>query len=64
MAVSKLAYLTYQTFCLGLLRSFTVNLYPCAKEATHPRDILLPDILLSVIHFLFYLILSFLLPHI
>ena len=44
-------------------RSFAESLYPCAREVTHSRDILLPDILLSVLHFYqFYLILPFLLP--
>ena len=51
MVVSKIAYLIYQTFCLGLLRSFAVNLYPCARDGIHSRDVLLSDILLSVLIF-------------
>ena len=62
MAFSKIAHLTYQTFCLGLLRPFAVSFYLCTTETTHSRDILLPDILLTVLQvFEFCLILPFLL---
>ena len=62
---SKIADLTYQTFCLGLLRLFVVNFCLFTTETAHSRDILLPDILLSVLQFFkFYLILpSFALPN-
>ena len=59
MAVFKTAYLTYQTFCLGLLRPFAVSFCLCATETTYSWDIPLPDGLLWVLHFFqFYLILS------
>ena len=51
MVASKIAYLAYQTFCLGLLRSFAMSLYSCIRETTHSKDILLSDIPLSVLHF-------------
>ena len=57
MSVSKKAYLTYQT-CLGLLRPFVVSFCLCKTETTHSRDILLPNIAVSVLQFFqFYLIL-------
>ena len=63
MAVSKLAYLTYQTFCLSLLRLFIVGFCLCTTEATNSRDILLPNIVLLVLHFFrFYLILPIFTP--
>ena len=45
------AYLTYEALCLGLLRSFTGSSCLSAAEVKHSRDILLPDILLSVLQF-------------
>ena len=38
MAVSKIADLIYQAFCLGLLRPFAVSFYLCTTETTHSRD--------------------------
>ena len=65
MTASNIAYLTYQTFCLGLLRSFAVNFCLFTTETADSRDILLPDILLLILQFFqFYLILpSFALPN-
>ena len=58
MAISKIAGLTYQTLCLGLLRPFAVSFCLGTMETTHSRDILLPNIVLSVLQFFqFYLIL-------
>ena len=63
MAVSKIAYLTYQTFFLDLLRLFFVSFCLCTMEATNTRDILLPNIVLSVLQFIrFYLILPSFIP--
>ena len=63
MAVSKIAYLTYQAFCLGLLRPFAVSFCLCTTETTNTRDILLPNIVLSVLQFFrFYLILPIFTP--
>ena len=63
MAVSKIAHLRYQTFGLGLLRPFAVSLCLCAMERTHSREILLPNILVSVLPFFqFYLILPIFTP--
>ena len=57
LAVSKIAYLTYQIFCLGLLRPFPISFCLYTTTATHSRDILLPNIVLSVLQlFQFYLI--------
>ena len=59
MAVSKIAHLRYQTFCLGLLgllRSFAVSFCLCTMDTTHSREILLPRILLSVLLFFSILI--------
>ena len=50
LSVSKIAYLTYQTFCLGFCLSTT--------EKTHSRDILLPDILLAVVQFFHFVIVN------
>ena len=63
MAVSKIAYLTYQTFWLGLLRPFAVRFCLCMTETTNTRDILLPNILLEFFSFFqFYLILPIFTP--
>ena len=63
MAVSKIAYLKYQAFCLGLLIPFAVSFCFCSTETTHSRDILHPNILLSVLQFFqFYLILPIFTP--
>ena len=63
MAVFKIAYLTYQTFWLGLLRPFAVSFCLCMTETTNTRDILLANILLSVLQFFqFYLILPIFTP--
>ena len=63
MAVAKLAYLTYQTFCLSLLRPFAVSFCLCTTGTTNSRDILLPNIVLLVLHFFrFYLILPIFTP--
>ena len=63
MTVSKIAYVTYQTFCLGLLRPFAVSFCICTTETTNTRDILLPNIVLSVLQFFrFYLILPIFTP--
>ena len=63
MAVSKLAHLIYQTFCLSLLRLFAVSFCLCTTETTNSRDILLPNIVLLVLHFFrFYLILPIFTP--
>ena len=51
MAIFKIAYLTYQTFCLGLLRPFAVGFCPCTTETTHSRDILLLNVLPWVLQF-------------
>ena len=51
MTASKIAYLTYETFCLGLLRPFAVSFCLCAMETTYSRDILPPNILLLVLQF-------------
>ena len=62
MSVSKIGYLTYQT-CLGLLRPFAVSFCLCTTETTHSRDILLPNIVVSVLQFFqFYLILPIFTP--
>ena len=62
MAVSKIAYLTHKTFCLGLLRPFAVSFYPCMTEEHIPETFCF---LKSCCHFFiflkFYLILPFLL---
>ena len=63
MVVSEIACLIYQTFCLGLLRPFAINFCPCTMETTNTRDILLPNIMLSVPQFFrFYLILPIFTP--
>ena len=66
MTVSKIAYVTYQTFCLDLLRPFAVSFRLCTTETAHFREILLPVILLSVLQFVcffqFYLILPIFTP--
>ena len=59
MTVSKIAYLTYQTFCLGLLRPFAISFCLCKTEATHSRDILLPNILLSISSSVFSILFNF-----
>ena len=51
MVFSERACLTYKTFYLGLLRPFAVSFCLSTTEAKHSRDILLPDILLSVLQF-------------
>ena len=38
IAVSKIVYLTYETFFLGLLRPFAVNFCLFTTETTHFRD--------------------------
>ena len=56
-------YLTNETFCLGLLRSFVVSYCFSTTEATHSGVILLRNILLTVLQvFQFYLILLFFTP--
>ena len=63
VAISKIAYLTNQTFCLGLLRTFAGSFCLCTTETTHSRDILLPNIFLSFLQFFqFYLILRIFYP--
>ena len=51
VAISKIAYLTNQTICLGLLRTFAGSFCLCTTETTHSRDILLPNIFLSFLQF-------------
>ena len=51
MTVSKIAYLTYQTLCLDLLRQFAVSFYLWTTETTNTRDTLLPNTELSVLQF-------------
>ena len=51
MAIFKIACLTNQTFCSGLLGPFAVSFCLCTMETTHSRDILLPNIVLSVLQF-------------
>ena len=65
MAVSKMAYRTYQTFFLGFLRPFAASSCLCSTETIHSRNILLLNILLLVFQFFqFYLILQiFTLPY-
>ena len=63
MAVSKIVYLTDLAFFLGLLGPFAVSSCLCKTETTHSRDILLPNIVLSVVQFFqFYLILTIFSP--
>ena len=60
MPVTKIAYLTYQFFCLGFLRPFTVGFCPVRRNKTiHSKDILLPNIVLSFFQFFqFYVTLA------
>ena len=60
MSVTKIAYLTYQAFCLDFLRPFTVSFCPVQRNKTiHSKDILLPNIVLSFFQFFqFYLTLA------
>ena len=51
MTVSKIAYLTYQTLCLDLLRQFAVSFCLWTTETTNTRDTLLPNTELSVLQF-------------
>ena len=52
MAIYKIACLTYQTFCLGLLRPFALSFCLCTMEITHSRDILLSNTVLVLQFFL------------
>ena len=51
MAVSKIAYLTYQGFCFNLLRQFAASFCLWTKEGTNTSDTILPNIVLSVLYF-------------
>ena len=50
MAVFKIAYLTYQTFYLGLLRPFAVGFCPLRQRQNTPETVL-PNVLLWVLQF-------------
>ena len=63
MAAAKIAYLTYHTFGLGLLRPFAVRFCLSTTETATTIDILLANIVLSGLQFFrFYLILHIFTP--
>ena len=55
--------LDISNFLLGFVKAICRKFYLCTTEATYTRDILLPDIVLSVLQFFqFYLILPIFTP--